>query len=57
MCVPLMHVCTPDAHEAVFAHDLHESGEPNKDLMQGATQDCTYLTLHQNTLLRKGVQE
>ncbi len=57
MSVPLMHVCTPDAHEAVFAHDLHESGEPNKDLMQGATQDCTYLTLHQNTLLRKGVQE
>ncbi len=37
---PVMHVCTPDAHPAVFAPnvheailapDLHEGGEPTKD--------------------------
>ena len=27
----VMHVCTPDAHEAVFAPGLHKGGEPNKD--------------------------
>ena len=30
-CFPVMHVCSPDAHEAVSAHDLHEGGQPNKD--------------------------
>ncbi len=51
---PVMHVCD---HEAVFALDCHEGGEPDTDLMQGATQGCTHLTLHQKYASKERVQE